>query len=48
MKGKKEPVILLCTDLTLQAVQIIEIYAARFSIEIAIRDLKQNFGFGDF
>ena len=48
VKGKKEPVILLCTDLTLPAAQIIEIYAARFSIEIAIRDLKQNFGFGDY
>ena len=48
VKGKKEPLSLLCTDLTLQAAQIIEIYAARFSIEIAIRDLKQNFGFCDY
>ena len=43
-KGKKEPIIFLCTDLTLTAAQIIEIYGARFSIELAIRDLKQHFG----
>ncbi len=34
-KGKKEPIIFLSTDLTLTAVQIIEIYGARFSIELA-------------
>lgn len=43
-KGKKEPIIFLSTDLTLSAAQIIEIYGARFSIELAIRDLKQHFG----
>ena len=43
-KGIKEPIIFLSTDLTLSAVQIIEIYGARFSIELAIRDLKQHFG----
>jgi hypothetical protein len=43
-KGKKEPIIFLTTDLTLSASQIIEIYGARFSIELAIRDLKQHFG----
>ena len=34
-KGKKEPIIFLSTDLTLTAAQIIEIYGARFSIELA-------------
>jgi hypothetical protein len=48
IEGIKEPVILVCTDLSLIAAQIIEIYAARFSLEIAIRDLKQHFGFGDY
>ena len=33
----------MSTDLSLTAAQIIEIYAACFSLEIAIRDL--NFGF---
>jgi hypothetical protein len=48
IEGIKEPVILVCTDLSLTAAQIIEIYAARFSLEIAIRDLKQHFGFEDY
>ncbi len=39
----KEPVIFLSTDLTLTPTQMIEIYAARFSVELAIRDLKQYF-----
>jgi len=47
-RGIKEPVILVSTDLSLTAAQIIEIYAARFSLEIAIRDLKQHFGFEDY
>ena len=46
--GIKEPVILVCTDLSLNAAQIIEIYAARFALEITIRDLKQHFGFTDY
>jgi Transposase DDE domain len=48
MKGDKEPIILLSTDITLTAIQIIEIYGSRFSIELAIRDLKQHFGLGDY
>jgi len=48
IEGIKEPVILVCTDLSLTTAQIIEIYAARFSLEIAIRDLKQHFSFGDY
>ncbi len=47
-KGKKEPIIFLSTDLTLTAPQIMEIYAARFSIELAIRDLKQHFGLAHY
>jgi len=43
-----EPIILISTDLILSAAEIIEIYSSRFSIEIAIRDLKQHFGFGDY
>ena len=48
LEGAKEPIILVCTDLSLSALQIIEIYGARFSIELTIRDLKQHFGLGDY
>lgn len=48
LAGRKQPIILLATDVTLTAVQIIEIYAARFTIELAIRDLKQHFGIADY
>ena len=48
LEGVKEPVILVSTDLSLSALQIIEIYGARFSIELTIRDLKQHFGLGDY
>ncbi|MES0336858.1 MAG: transposase [Candidatus Magnetobacterium sp. LHC-1] len=48
IKNAKEPMILLSTDLTLSAAQIIYIYALRFSLELAIRDLKQHFGIGDY
>ena len=48
IEGIKQPVILITTDLSLSAEQIITIYASRFSIEIAIRDLKGHFGFGDY
>lgn len=48
-KGQKGKLIsLICTDLSLSASQIIEIYGARFSIEIAIRDIKQHLGFEDY
>ena len=43
-QGKKKPIIFLSTDLSLTATQIIELYSARFSIELAIRDVKQYFG----
>jgi hypothetical protein len=48
LEGAKEPCILVSTDLTLSALQIIELYGARFSIELTIRDLKQHFGLGDY
>ena len=48
VKGATEPIILLSTDLSLTPGQIIEIYASRFSIELAIRDLTQHFGWGDY
>ena len=34
LEGVKEPVILVSTDLSLSALQIIELYGARFSIEV--------------
>jgi hypothetical protein len=46
--GIKEPILLFSTDLTLSLAQIIEIYGARFVIELAIRDLKGHFGLADY
>jgi hypothetical protein len=48
IKGIRTPILLISTDLSLSAREIIEIYSSRFSIEIAFRDLKQHFGFGDY
>lgn len=48
VEGVTRPVLLACTDLTWSAQQIIEVYAARFAVEITIRDLKGHFGFGDY
>jgi hypothetical protein len=48
LEGSKEPLLLVSTDLSLSALQIIELYGARFSIELTIRDLKQHFGLGDY
>jgi hypothetical protein len=48
LEGAKEPIILVSTDLALSALQIIEIYGARFSIELTIRDVTQPFGLGDY
>ncbi len=47
-EGIKEPIILISTDLALSSAQIIEIYAARFTVELAIRDLKEHFGLADY
>ena len=48
IEGIKKPVLLMCTDLTLSARAIIEIYGARFAIEEIIRDLKQHLGLADY
>jgi hypothetical protein len=48
LEGAKEPLILVSMDLSLSALQIIEIYGARFSIALTIRDLQQHFGLGDY
>ena len=48
VEGLKKPIILFSTDLSLSLVQIIEIYGARFVIELAIRDLKGYFGLADY
>jgi hypothetical protein len=40
--------VLLCTDLSLSPIEIIERYAMRFSLEIAYRELKQRFGWGHY
>jgi hypothetical protein len=48
IEGLKEAVLLFSTDLTLSMAQIIEIYGARFTIELAIRDLKEHFGLADY
>jgi hypothetical protein len=48
-KGKGGKLIsLISTDLSLTATQIIEIYGSRFSVEIAIRDIKQHLGFEEY
>lgn len=39
---------LISTDVSLSAAQIVEIYGSRFSIEIAIRDIKQHLGFEEY
>jgi hypothetical protein len=46
VKGKL--MALTSTDTSLTAGQIIEIYGSRFSIELAIRDVKQYLGFGQY
>jgi hypothetical protein len=48
IKAKKHPILLVTTHLSLTPKQIIEIYGARFALEIAIRELKQFCGFGDY
>ena len=47
-EGIQRPILLACTDVTLSASQILELYAARFSLELAIRDLKGFVGLGDY
>jgi hypothetical protein len=40
--------VLLCTDLALSPLEIIQRYALRFAIEIAYRELKQRFAWGHY
>jgi DDE superfamily endonuclease len=47
-EGAKEPDIVVSPDLTLAALQLIELYGARFSIALTIRDLKHHVGLGDY
>jgi hypothetical protein len=47
-EGVSRPVLVACTDVSLSAGQILELYAARFSLELAIRDLKGFVGMGDY
>ncbi len=48
VEGVQRPILLVCTDLSMSAGQILELYAARFSLELVIRDLKGYFGLGDY
>ncbi len=48
VEGGQRPVLLACTDLSMPAAQILERYAARFSLELAIRDLKGFVGLGEY
>jgi len=48
LEGVKEPILLFSTDVSLSMAQIIEIYGARFTIELTIRDLKGHFGLADY
>lgn len=43
-----KPTFLFTTDLTLTAEAVVELYAARFAIELAFRDLKGHFGLGHY
>jgi hypothetical protein len=43
---KSKPTLFLCTDATLDAKVALQLYAARFSLEEAIKDLRQACGFG--
>jgi hypothetical protein len=42
------PILLVSTDLTLPPAVIIQLYAARFPMELGLRDLKQYYGLGDY
>jgi Transposase DDE domain len=44
---KQEPILVVSTDLTLPPEAIIQLYAARFPLELTLRDLKQYGGLGD-
>ena len=46
--GRRGHVILLSSDLDLEAFKLVEYYALRFQIEFEFRDAKQHFGLSDF
>ena len=45
---KYKPMAIICTDLSLEPLEVIYIYTDRFEIEMAIRELKDETGFGDY
>ena len=45
---RKKPTYLVCTNVHVSAVDIIQYYAKRWKIEQMIKDLKQRLGFGDY
>jgi hypothetical protein len=44
----KKPIYLVCTNLHLPAISVIQYYARRWKIEQMIKDLKQRLGLGDY
>jgi hypothetical protein len=45
---RKKPIYLVCTNIHLPAIDVIQYYAKRWKIEQMIKDLKQRLGFGDY
>ena len=45
---RRKPTFLFCTDQSLSKERVVELYAARFAIELAFRDLKNHFGLGHY
>lgn len=45
---RKKPIYLVCTNVHLAAIDIIQYYSKRWKIEQMIKDLKQRLGFGDY
>jgi|SRR5579862_248182 len=43
-----KPTFLFSTDLALSPEEVVQLYAARFAIELAFRDLKNQFGLGHY
>jgi hypothetical protein len=48
VKTASQPLILVCSDINLSAENIIQLYAARFSIEICIEQMKGPLGWTDY
>jgi hypothetical protein len=45
---RKKPIYLVCTNIHLPAIHVIQYYAKRWKIEQMIKDLKQRLGLGDY